>query len=188
MKKKSLIAVLLVLAMCFSLSACGEKSDLDIVIDKPISSEGVETTFTSMKGDAVMTPNFDVIETFEFEVKAVNNTGDENELWNVYDSCDLFGPDGMEVDKNISGPGYTMTGYTTASDKEYIAGQVLDGGYKEYTVAFPDPGLDGEYTLVYKGDYKLKFTVEHLEKEEGGTTITYPTVDGDAVYQAWPTK
>lgn len=188
---KKLFMIVMIAAMALVICACG-KPDLDVAINKPlVSSDGVELTLTSMKSDAVMTPNFDVINTFEFEVKAINNTGNENELYNIYNSMELYGPDGKEVDKNISGPGYVMTGYTTQMDKQYESGKVLDGGFKEYTVAMPDPGADGEYTLMFMhGDYQYKFyfSVEHLSKEKGGTTITYPTLDGEAVYQSWPTK
>ena len=164
----------------------------DIKINKPIvSSEGVEITFTSIKNDAVFSPSRDLISTFELEVLAVNNTGHEDELYNVETSMDLYGPDGTEVDTSISGPGYVMTGYIAKNDNQYKEGKVLNGVSKAYTIAFPDPGEDGEYTLIYRmdfKDYKLHFKVEHLDKEAGGTTITYPTEDGEKIYQAWPTK
>lgn len=186
--KRKIIVMGAILIMCFAFVGCGGEVDLNIKINEPIvSSEGVETTFTSLTSDAVMTPNFDVINTFELEVKAVNKTGTEDELWNVENSMELFGPNGTEVDTSISGPGYVMTGYITQNDKQYVEGKVLDGGSKEYTIAFPDPGEDGEYILTY-GEYKLYFTVEHLDKEEGGTTITYPTAEGEQVYQSWPTE
>ncbi len=189
---KKFLTIVMIMIMALVICACGGKPDLDVAINKPlVSSEGVELTFTSFKSDAVMSPNFDVIDTFELEVRAVNNTGDEHELYNVYNSMELYGPDGKEVDKSISGSGYVMTGYTTRLDKQYEDGKVLDGGFKEYAVAVPDPGLDGEYTLMIgHGDYEYKFhfTVEHLPAKKGGTTITYPTVDGEEVYQSNPAK
>lgn len=191
MKRKAIVIVAAFIT-CFSIVGCGSPVDYDIKINKPFVSDGVETTFTSFKSDAVMTPNFDVIKTFELEVKTINNTGSETELWNIADSMELYGPDGAEVDTSISGTTpdgsvYVMTDYITKDDKQYKQGKVLDGGSKEYTIAFPDPGEDGDYVLAY-GDYKLNFTVEHLDKEKGGTTITYPTAEGEQVYQAWPTE
>jgi len=186
MKKKG-IAIVFAFIMCFSIVGCGTPKDFDIKINKPIIVDDVEITFTSLKNGAVMTPSFDVIPTLKFDVKAVNNTGTEDELWNIQNSVELYGPDGTEVDTNESYFGYVMTGYTTKYDKQYKDGKVLDGGSKEYTIAFPDPGEDGYYTLIYEG-YKLYFNVQHLEQEKGGTTITYPTEEGEEVYQAWPTE
>lgn len=191
MKRKK-FAIVAAFIMCFSIAGCGSPEDLDIKINKPFVLDDVEYTFTSLQNGAVFTPGFDVIPTIKLDVKAVNNTGTEDELWNIQDSVELYGPDGAEVNTSISGSSiygsaYVMTGYTTKYDKQYKEGKVLDGGSKEYTIAFPDPGEDGDYTLIYE-DYKLYFNVQHLEQEKGGTTITYPTEEGEQVYQAWPTE
>lgn len=192
MKRKG-IAIVSAFIMCFSIVGCGTPKDFDIKINKPIVVDDVEITFTSLKNGAVMTPDLlNVIPTLKLDVKAVNNTGTEDELWNIQNSVELYGPDGTEVNTSISGSSiygsvYTIIGYTTKYDKQYKEGKVLDGGSKEYTIAFPDPGEDGDYTLIYE-DYKLYFNVQHLEQEKGGTTITYPTAEGEQVYQAWPTE
>lgn len=191
MKKKG-IAIVSAFIMCFSFVGCGTPKDFDIKINKPIVVDDIEITFTSLETGGVMTPSLDVIPTYKLDVKAVNNTGSEHGLYNIQNSVELYGPDGTEVNTSISGSSiygsaYTIIGYTTKYDKQYKEGKVLDGGSKEYTIAFPDPGEDGDYTLIYE-DYKLYFNVQHLEKEKGGTTITYPTEEGEQVYQAWATK
>ena len=191
MKRKGL-AIVSAFIMCFSIVGCGTPKDFDIKINKPIVVDDVELTFTSLGTGGVMTPGLDVIPTFKLDVKAVNNTGTEDELWNIQNGVELYGPDGTEVNTIISGvsiygSAYVMSEYTTQYDKQYKEGKVLDGGSKEYTIAFPDPGEDGDYTLIYE-DYKLYFNVQHLEQEKGGTTITYPTEEGEQVYQAWPTE
>lgn len=192
MKKKSILALILTLALCFGLIGCGGTPDLEMAVNKPmVSSDGVEVTLTSMKADVVFLPGYQTADTFEFEVKAVNNTGDEDPLYNVGTFMTLYGPDGKEVDHVVKGTVYRNGQVTSGFDKPYEDGNVRDGGYKEYTIGFPDPGLDGDYVITFGfGDYEYEFhfNVEHLSEKEGGTTIKYPTMDGEAVYQASQTE
>lgn len=47
---------------------------------------------------------------------------------------------------------------------------------------------DGEYTMRLESGKEFKFNVEGKAPADGGVTITYPSTDGDKVYQQYPTN
>lgn len=190
MKKKFISIILCITCLIFVGCATSKPKEdvekptenIEIKMGVPFEINGEEYTFTAIRNDAILFNITSVIDTLEIDVRAKNLSDDEQEL-NEVRTAKLYNPDKQEVENGDF--------YLSTSDKVYELGTVLKGGEKCYTLGFENPKIDGDYQLIFEDffteqKYIFKFRVENLPQEQGGTTITYQSENGEEKYQAFP--
>lgn len=166
---KKLLAVLLALVLCFSVSACGgavEEPDANVIyFEEPFHDDGFDYEFM----------NFTFFDSDMLGVGVEATCTGEASSPNFVARATLFGPSGQAIPNHTS---YVPTN----EPGEFNAGQLREGASYAYWAPFIYAAEDGTYELVYDAwdkDEDMTFT---FVIEDGGNTVKLPLKEGTATF------